>query len=72
MFRSLFPMGMTVFDPLEQDLLGGVPSMSHMSARQEYRSLVAALHLPTAEIAAAKPPEADRVNRFSHMAKSET
>ncbi|WEK05904.1 MAG: division plane positioning ATPase MipZ [Candidatus Devosia phytovorans] len=50
-FRSLFPTGMTVFDPLDQELLGGVPSMSHMSARQEYRSLVAALHLPTRELA---------------------
>ena len=46
-FRSLFPIGMTVFDPLEADLLGGAPSMSHVNARQEYRSLVAALRLPT-------------------------
>ena len=45
-FRSLFPIGMTVFDPLEADLLGGAPSMSHVNARQEYRSLVAALNLP--------------------------
>ena len=37
---------MTVFDPLEADLLGGAPSMSHVNARQEYRSLVAALRLP--------------------------
>jgi chromosome partitioning protein len=35
-----------VFDPLEADLLGGAPSMSHVNARQEYRSLVAALRLP--------------------------
>nr|WP_314258146.1 division plane positioning ATPase MipZ [uncultured Devosia sp.] len=47
-FRSLFPIGMTVFDPLEADLLGGAPSMSHVNARQEYRSLVAALNLPAA------------------------
>jgi len=46
-FRSLFPIGMTVFDPLEADLLGGAPSMSHVNARQEYRSLVAALRLPS-------------------------
>ncbi|MDB5612547.1 MAG: hypothetical protein JWQ22_200 [Devosia sp.] len=45
-FRSLFPIGMTVFDPLNADLLGGAPSMSHVNARQEYRSLVAALNLP--------------------------
>ncbi|MBU1304104.1 MAG: division plane positioning ATPase MipZ [Alphaproteobacteria bacterium] len=45
-FRELFTIGMTVFDPLEAELLGGVPSMSHVNARQEYRSLAAALHLP--------------------------
>jgi chromosome partitioning protein len=45
-FRSLFPIGMTVFDPLEADVLGVAPSMSHVNARQEYRSLVAALNLP--------------------------
>lgn len=48
-FRSLFPVGMTVFDPLDEDLLGGLPSMSHISARQEYRQLVDALHLPITE-----------------------
>ena len=45
-FRSLFPVGMTVFDPLDEELLGGLPSMSHISGRQEYRLLVDALHLP--------------------------
>jgi len=45
-FRSLFATGMTVFDPLEADLLGGAPSMSHVNARQEYRNLVSALQLP--------------------------
>jgi len=48
-FRSLFPVGMTVFDPLDEDLLGGLPSMSHISARQEYRQLVESLHLPITE-----------------------
>ncbi|UXN75639.1 division plane positioning ATPase MipZ [Devosia sp. A8/3-2] len=37
-FRSLFASGMTVFDPLEEIALGGAPSMSHVSARQEYRN----------------------------------
>jgi chromosome partitioning protein len=45
-FRSLFLTGMTVFDPLDADLLGGAPSMSHINARHEYRALVAALRLP--------------------------
>ncbi|HET8729464.1 MAG TPA: division plane positioning ATPase MipZ [Alphaproteobacteria bacterium] len=54
-FRSLFPTGMTVFDPLDQELLGGVPSLSHLSARQEYRMLVEALRLP------ARPRDAGRI-----------
>ena len=75
-FRSLFPTGMTVFDPLDEDLLGGLPSMSHMSARQEYRSLVSALHLPTEAIAAARqsltpPVDDDPVRRFIHMMQTE-
>jgi len=45
-FRSLFTQGMTVFDPLDADLLGSTPSMSHVNARLEYRSLVSALRLP--------------------------
>jgi len=44
-FRSLFPIGMTVFDPLDEDMLGGMPTMSHIGARQEYRQLVEALNL---------------------------
>jgi chromosome partitioning protein len=53
-FRSLFPMGLTVFDPLDEELLGGLPSMSHLSARQEYRQLLDALRLPISERAAAR------------------
>lgn len=45
-FRSLFPMGLTVFDPLDETLLGGSPSLSHVGAREEYCALVSALHLP--------------------------
>jgi chromosome partitioning protein len=53
-FRSLFPTGMTVFDPLDDEVLGGLPSMSHISARQEYRNLVDALNLPASEKAEAR------------------
>lgn len=45
-FRSLFLTGMTVFDPLDSDILGTAPSMSHVNARQEYRALASALNLP--------------------------
>jgi len=56
-FRSLFAAGLTVFDPLSEDLLGGVPSMSHAGARQEYRNLVASLNLPVKKAATpAEPP----------------
>ncbi len=75
-FRSLFATGMTVFDPLDEELLGGVPSMSHMSARQEYRALVGALNLPERqrseprrEVRESYPGD---VNRFSHVAGGET
>ena len=44
-FRSLFPIGMTVFDPLDEDSPEAATA-SHISARQEYRNLVAALNLP--------------------------
>jgi len=75
-FRSLFPTGMTVFDTLGEELLGGLPSMSHMSARQEYRSLVAALHLPINEIVAARqalaaPEDDDPARRFTHMMETD-
>jgi len=46
-FRSLFPTGMTVFDPLDDEVDSA--SVSHVSARQEYRNLVAALNLPVSE-----------------------
>lgn len=45
-FRSLFLSGMTVFDPLDAEMLGSAPSISHVNARHEYRALVAALTLP--------------------------
>jgi len=48
-FRSLFPIGMTVFDPLDETAINGLPSMSHLSARQEYKNLVASLHLPLSQ-----------------------
>ncbi|MCZ4345321.1 division plane positioning ATPase MipZ [Devosia neptuniae] len=77
-FRSLFPAGLTVFDPLDEDMLGGVPSMSHTSARQQYRNLVEALHLPVSERAEARKalsaslsPHKDGSQRFVHMLNSE-
>jgi chromosome partitioning protein len=45
-FRSLFASGTTVFDPLDEDGSGESSSVSHVSARQEYRNLVSVLNLP--------------------------
>jgi chromosome partitioning protein len=78
-FRSLFPNGMTVFDPLDEDMLGGMPSASHASARQEYRGLVAALNLPSSErlaarkaLAEARLPLNERQQRFVHMLRDDS
>jgi chromosome partitioning protein len=76
-FRSLFPTGLTVFDPLDEELLGGLPSMSHISARQEYRALAEALQLPISERAAARQAALSAWQqtqgepiRFDHMANT--
>lgn len=74
-FRSLFAMGLTVFDPLEDDQLGGMPTVSHAGARQEYRTLVTALNLPVNPRADARRevlarPSAD-TGRFAHLARTE-
>lgn len=45
-YREFFPKGLTAFDPLEEAMLGGRPTMSHLAARQEVRGLIAALGLP--------------------------
>jgi chromosome partitioning protein len=50
-FRSLFQSGLTVFDPMEDEAGVDSKSNSHASARNEYRSLVAALNLPIHRLA---------------------
>ncbi len=72
-FRSLFPSGMPVFDSFDDELSGLVPSMAHLSARQEYRQLVDSLNLPTADRAHARRAakaafEQSQGPRFPHMA----
>jgi chromosome partitioning protein len=46
-FREFFPAGLTALDPLDRATLGGEPTMSHVAARQEIRSLIDALELPS-------------------------
>jgi chromosome partitioning protein len=45
-FRELFPSGLTALDALTPRLLGGEPTLSHLSARDEISALVASLNLP--------------------------
>ena len=45
-YRELFPRGLTALDALDRQTLGGEPTLSHVSARDEIRSLLATLNLP--------------------------
>jgi chromosome partitioning protein len=44
-FREFFPAGLTAFDPMDEKMLGGKPSLSHMVARREVREMVQAIGL---------------------------
>jgi chromosome partitioning protein len=75
-FRSLFPTGYDGLRSAHEELLGGLPSMSHLSARQEYRSLVEALRLPVSDRARARMEASQALARsaaepaaFEHMAQ---
>jgi chromosome partitioning protein len=45
-YRELFPRGLTALDSLDRRTLGGDPTLSHVSARDEIRSLIESLNLP--------------------------
>jgi chromosome partitioning protein len=49
-FRELFPMGFTALDELPPQMQGGGLTLSHLSARQEVRALVATLKLPIDDV----------------------
>jgi chromosome partitioning protein len=44
-FRELFPRGLTALDALDRKTLGGEPTLSHVSAREEIRALIDTLNL---------------------------
>jgi len=48
-FREFYPRGLTALDALDEQTLGTRPSMSHVTARQEVETLLAALKLPVDE-----------------------
>lgn len=45
-YREFFPRGLTALDNLDEITLGERPSLSHVTARQEVRSLIEAMRLP--------------------------
>jgi chromosome partitioning protein len=45
-YREFFPRGLTALDELTEETLGQRPSMSHVTARDEVKSLIEALKLP--------------------------
>ncbi|HKM88689.1 MAG TPA: division plane positioning ATPase MipZ [Xanthobacteraceae bacterium] len=48
-YREFFPRGLTALDDLNEDTLGLRPNTSHVTARDEVRSLIDALRLPIDE-----------------------
>jgi chromosome partitioning protein len=48
-YREFFPRGLTALDEINEDTLGIRPTMSHMTARDEVKSLIATLKLPIDE-----------------------
>lgn len=48
-YRELFPHGLTALDNLDEATLGVRPNLSHVTARQEVRTLIEALKLPLDE-----------------------
>src|SRR5207302_380471 len=48
-YREFFPRGLTAFDELDEATLGVRPNLSHVTARQEVRTLIDALKLPLDE-----------------------
>jgi chromosome partitioning protein len=48
-YREFFPRGLTALDQLDEATLGMRPNLSHVTARQEVRTLVEALKLPIDE-----------------------
>lgn len=48
-YREFFPRGLTALDELDEAVLGIRPSLSHITAREEVRTLLSALNLPLSE-----------------------
>jgi len=67
-FRELFPKGLTALDDLDRILANLKGNASHLTARQEVRSLISTLKLPMDELAK-KRSEAEQVKREQDTVK---
>jgi chromosome partitioning protein len=48
-YREFFPRGLTALDDINEDTLGMRPTMSHLTARDEVKAVIATLKLPIDE-----------------------
>lgn len=69
-YRELFPIGLTVLDDINEVTVGGQLSSSQQAARQEIRSLIAALRLPIDELGRKRAEK--RKNWFDRAKKPES
>lgn len=63
-YRELFPRGLTALDSLDRQTLGSDPTVSHISARDEIRSLIELMRLPPP----VSPGQGERAGRPPHSA----
>jgi chromosome partitioning protein len=66
-YREFFPRGLTALDQLDEATLGTRPNLSHVTARQEVRTLLEGLKLPIDE--KGRRRAAARAEWFSHADK---
>ena len=66
-YREFFPRGLTALDQIDESTLGTRPSVSHVTARQEVRQLLATLKLPLDE--RGRRRAAARAEWFAALAK---
>lgn len=58
-FREFFPLGVTAFDPLDEETFGVKPQMSHVAARDEFRKLISVITFRGAKAQEAEKAVAD-------------
>ena len=72
-YREFFPRGLTALDDLDEATLGTRPNLSHVTAREEVMSLIAALKLPLVRAAsAARRPAPSGSRAWTSRSRSTT